>query len=58
MFLFFFYLGLEIRYVIGLFFLITLVWLFAGFHLAFGYDWLLILFVISDGILVRIRDLL
>lgn len=33
------------------FFLITLVWLFAGFHLAFGYDWLLILFVISDGIL-------
>lgn len=41
----------EIRWVIGLFILITLAWLFAGFHLAYGYDWLLILFVITDGIL-------
>ena len=49
----FFFLFLEIRYIIVLFVLITLVWLCAGFHLAYGNEWILILFVVCDGSLVR-----
>ena len=35
-----------------LFALITLVWLFAGLHLAFGSEWMIIVFTILDAILV------
>ena len=44
---------LEIRYIIALFVLITLVWLCAGFHLAYGNEWILVIFMVFDGILVR-----
>lgn len=47
--LFFF---VEIRYIIILFALLTLVWLFAGLHVAYGYEWMLITFIVLDGILV------
>lgn len=43
---------LEIRYIIILFALLTLVWLFAGLHVTFGYEWMLITFIVLDGILV------
>lgn len=35
-----------------LFALITLVWLFAGLHLAFGSEWMIIVFTVLDAILV------
>jgi len=41
----------EIRYIIILFALLTLVWLFAGLHVAYGYEWMLITFIVLDGIL-------
>lgn len=41
----------EIRCVIILFALITVVWLFAGLHLAYGYESLLITFMVLDAIL-------
>ncbi|KAJ7390548.1 maintenance of organ identity [Desmophyllum pertusum] len=41
----------EIRYIIALFVLITLVWLFAGLHLAYGFEWMLVIFMVLDGIL-------
>ena len=44
---------LEIRYIIALFVLITVVWLCAGFHLAYGNEWILVIFMVFDGILVR-----
>ena len=44
---------LEIRYTIALFVLITVVWLCAGFHLAYGNEWILVIFMVFDGILVR-----
>lgn len=43
---------LEIRYIMVLFALITLVWLFAGLHLAFGSEWMIIVFTVLDAILV------
>lgn len=45
---------LELLYIIILFGLITLVWLCAGFHLAYGNEEILITFMVLDGILVRI----
>ena len=39
--------------MIILFALITVVWLFAGLHLAYGYESLLITFMVLDAILVR-----
>ena len=44
---------LEIRYIIALFVLITVAWLCAGFHLAYGNEWILVIFMVFDGILVR-----
>ncbi|XP_068693739.1 adhesion G-protein coupled receptor V1-like isoform X3 [Montipora foliosa] len=41
----------EIRYIIMLFVLVTLVWLFAGLHVAFGAFWMLITCIVLDGIL-------
>lgn len=38
----------EIRHVIALFAFITLTWLFAGLHLAYGYLWMIIVFSILD----------
>ena len=35
------------------FVLLTLVWLFAGLHLALGSEWMIITFIVLDAILVR-----
>ena len=43
---------LEIFYIMILFVLMTLVWLFGGLHLAFGAEWMIIVFALFDGILV------
>lgn len=43
---------LEVRHVILLFVLVSITWLFAGLHLAYGYLWMVILFAIFDVMLV------
>ncbi|XP_048584248.1 adhesion G-protein coupled receptor V1 isoform X2 [Nematostella vectensis] len=41
----------EVRHVIALFVFVTITWLFAGLHLAYGYLWMIIVFAILDILL-------